>query len=327
MHAPTARSKSNKPIEKTYQKGQMFKQTTARRGLHIHRGIPRAAIQIIIFAFLLLATIGVMEPVPPQQALAGPSAVEASTTMPPPAGYSKLIFDDAFSGTTLNSTKWIPQIANQYGIWNDNGKLPYPLSAVGNQGLYDAEYGRPSRVIVNDGLWLSAARNHSEPGYSWESGYITTHGKFKFSSGYVQIRAEMPDSRTGGWGALWFLEGGGEIDLQESGFTAMGSSIVNQVMAANLHTSGNTQKFYNTGVDLSAAYHIYGMAYVPGKSVTMYIDGKQVARFTSSVPTGAYTLVATMQIAQNASGWHTVVSSQTPSPLSMKITEVQVWTP
>ncbi len=286
--------------------------------------MPHLVAQIITFA-VLLPIVAAAPDLTAQKSL-WPSNVEAAGTMPPPTGYTKLIFDDAFSGTTLNSNKWIPQIADQYGIWSNNGKLAYPLSAVGNQGLNNAEYGSPSGVIVNDGLKLLAKKDTSQPGYTWRSGYITTHGKFTFSGGYVQIRARMPDSRTGGWGALWFLEGGGEIDLQESGFTALGSAIVNRVMSANLRTPGNTQQFYNTGVDLSAGYHTYGMAYLPGQSITMYFDGKQVARYTSNVPTGAYTIVATMQMAQNASSWHTVVSSQTPSPLIMKISEIQVWT-
>jgi beta-glucanase (GH16 family) len=84
----------------------------------------------------------------------------------------------------------------------------------------------------------------------------------------------MPDSRSGAWAGLWFLEGGGEIDLVESGYTGLGSDKVNRVMASNLHTSGNSQKLYDTGVDLSADYHVYGMDYKPGKSVTIYFDGK-----------------------------------------------------
>lgn len=296
----------------------------SRRNLAPHKS--QLIIPVIALPVLLLVTVGLAQAAPTRPSPAQPD-MASSASMPPPSGYSKLIFDDRFGGTALNSSDWIPQIADQYGIWNDNGKLAYPLSAVGNDGLYNAEYGRPSRVIVNSGLTLSATRDKSQSGYTWESGYISSHRKFRFSHGYVQIRAQMPDSRTGGWGALWFLEGGGEIDLQESGFTGLGSSIVNQVVAANLHTSGNSQQFYNAGVDLSAGYHIYGMAYVPGQSITMYLDGKQVARFTSHVPTGSYAIEATMQMAQNASGWHTLVSSQTPSSLSMKISEIQVWTP
>ncbi len=270
---------------------------------------------------------------PPSLSFAAPSAPAApavpapastSGSMPAPAGYSNLVFSDRFTGSSLDSSKWIPQIADQYGIWNDKGNLPNPLSAVGNHGGYNAEYGNPSEIAVGNGLTLNAHPDTSRSGYKWKAGYATTHGKFTFSGGYVQIKAKMPDSRTGGWGGLWFLEGGGEIDLQESGYTELKVD-PNRVIASNLHTSGNSQKLYDTSVDLSADYHVYGMDYKPGKSITMYFDGKQIAQFTSNVPTGAYTIILTNTLAQNASGWHTSISGSTPSSLPMSVAEVQVW--
>jgi len=142
--------------------------------------------------------------------------------MPKPWGYSRLVFEDRFPGKTLDSRKWIPAIADQKGIWDNFGALPKPFSAVGNAGHYKAEYGNPSEVVVNDGLTLTARRDTSQKGYDWRGAYICTHGKFLFDHGFAQFRAKMPDSRSGGWGAIWFLEGGEEIDLIETGFTANG---------------------------------------------------------------------------------------------------------
>lgn len=245
--------------------------------------------------------------------------------MSAPAGYSNLVFDDKFSGSSLDSSRWITDIADQYGAWRDNGKLPAPYSAVGNDGGYNAEYGDPAMVSTGSGLTLGATRSSQFSGYSWKAGYATTHGKFYFSGGFIQVKAKMPDSQTGGWAGIWFLEGGGEIDLQEAGYTALGADKVNRVIASNLHTSGNSQKFFDTGVDLSAGYHVYGMEYRPGQSITMYFDGKPFATYTSNVPTGAYEIILTNTMAQNASGWHTLVSSSTPNSLPMNVAEVQVW--
>lgn len=246
--------------------------------------------------------------------------------MSAPSGYSKLIFNDTFSGITLDSTKWIPQIADQGGIWNNNGQLPYPLSAIGNAGNYDAEYDSPAALTVNNGLTITAKPDTSQSGYTWQSGVIDTHGKFYFQGGYLQVRAKMPDSRTGGWGAIWSLEGGCEIDTQESGFTALGTNVVNQVMASHMPDCNSNGQFYNSNVDLSGGYHIYGMQYVPGKSVTMYLDGKQVAQFTTNIPTGSMSIILSLEVANSsASDWHTVVSNQTPIPLTMNVSEVQVW--
>lgn len=256
---------------------------------------------------------------PAPSASGGPSP----TSMPAPPGYSQLIFSDKFSGPTLDSSKWIHQIADEYGIWDNHGALPSPYSA-SNAGGYNAEYFSPAALSFGaSGLTLTAKRDTSQSGYTWQSGCITTHGKFTFQGGYAQFRAKMPDSSTGLWGALWFLEGGAEIDLHESGFTGFGP--VNQVIAANLHTTGNTQKFWDSGLDLSADYHIYGMEYLPGQSVKIFFDGTQIAQYTSNVPTGAMTILINLQVAQNAAGWHTVYSSSTPSPAKMYVSEVQVW--
>jgi len=256
-----------------------------------------------------------------------PLPSHASSLMPAPAGYSDNVFDDTFSGTTLDQSKWIEQIGDNSGIWNDNGKLAYPLSAVGNEGQYNAEYGDPAEVTVNNGLTLNAVRSNAKANYTWKAGYISTLGKYTFKGGYVQIRAKMPDSGSGMWPSLWFLGGGSEIDLHEGGYNGLGSNIANQVMASNLVQSGSNQVLYNTGMDLSAGYHIYGMQYVPGQSITMYIDGKQVDKYTNNIPTGAYFIIITMTVAQNASSWHTETSSSTPSPSSMNVSEVQVWEP
>lgn len=243
----------------------------------------------------------------------------------PPARYqtNQLIFEDRFLSPTLDSQKWIPQIADQFGIWRKN--VPAPFSAP-DMGGFDAEFFDPAQVITGSGLKIRAQRDNRFSGYSWRSGCITTHGLFKFQGGYVQIRAKMPDSSSGMWGGLWFLEGGGEIDLQESGYTTgNGAALVNNMLAMNLHSGSNSQKIVNTGVDLSSDYHVYGMEYVPGVSVRMYLDGALKAEYTQNVPTGAYTILINLQVAQKTAGWHSVANAATPSPSILEVSDVQVY--
>ena len=40
--------------------------------------------------------------------------------------------------------------------------------------------------------------------------------------------------------------------------------------------------YYVTGVDLTAGYHTYGLAWDPGQSLTWYLDGKEIAEITSA---------------------------------------------
>jgi len=82
---------------------------------------------------------------------------------------------------------------------------------------------------------------------------------------------------------------------------------------------------FDAKVDLSADFHTYGMEYLPGKSIAMFFDGKQMVRYTSNIPTGAYTIIITNTVAQKAGAWHTLPGPQTPPVLTTKVAEVQVW--
>lgn len=249
-------------------------------------------------------------------------------SLSPPTGYSSgaLVFEDVFAGSTLDSTKWIPQIADQFGIWSYFDGLTPPRSAIGHAGQYDAEFCDPSQITINNGLTITAVRSSEQAGYAWKSGCICTHGKYTFTGGYFQARVKCCDQSKGGWPAIWMLEGGGEIDVHEGGYID-GAVPVNDVLAVNLHTSGNSQLFIDAGVDLSAGYHIYGMEYVPGASVKIYLDGVLKKTYTSNVPTGGMTIVFSLQVMQNYSGssaWHTVYDGTTPT-LVMNVSCVQVY--
>ena len=75
-----------------------------------------------------------------------------STPMPPPAGHTaqQLIFDDQFSGTSLNTTNWTTLWGAQGEVYNDFGILPVPYSgpndtAHGGNGSEIAMFG-PSQT-------------------------------------------------------------------------------------------------------------------------------------------------------------------------------------
>lgn len=269
------------------------------------------------------------------------------TKLTAPSGYtsSQLIFDDKFLQSTLNSSSWNPWMGDkQYGRWGDNGLLPNPYSSAGNAGGYDAEYDDPypagystningPHTVTGNGLRLIATPSNHFSGYTWAAAAICTEGKVSVpaTGGYVQFRAKMPDSRYGAWGGLWLLDGttsdgsSSEIDLMESGYI-VGTTNPNYIMASNLHSTGNSQIKVNTGVDLSAAYHIYGVEYNPGNWVKMYLDGALMATYTSTIPTGAYEIIMNVEMAQGTSGWHTLSDIATnPGPFEMDVSEVQVY--
>jgi beta-glucanase (GH16 family) len=255
-------------------------------------------------------------------------------SMPAPAGYATKLFDDTFAGTRLDRTKWNTYITSRAANgwpWNANG---FGGSGMNGGGL-NAEYFSPSQVAVDNGLSLSAVRRSVRAGTTWTSGVLTTYGKFEFDGGYVQIKAKMP-AGAGMWPGLWMLPGPGagngdnfEVDMFEGNYLMRGAS-PNDVDAWHLHTpSGMAGGLADTGVDLAAGYHVYGLRWVPGKSITWYVDNKVVGSLTSAqsaIPNEPMELILDLQVADNAaSGWITTAGASTPSPSTLQVAEVQVY--
>lgn len=261
-----------------------------------------------------------------------------ATGMPPPAGYSagQLIFDDQFSGTSLNSAHWNTFMDGQGdSIWNSDG-LPAGDSAAGTQS--HQTYFSPSQVTVNDGLTLTMVPDtkYSSLGYGYRSGVVTTGGKFILRSGYVQIKAKMSDASLGGWPAIWFIDpdsGGGsqEIDLQEGGFTPTDAGLpkgtpANNIFVSTYHTPSDSQSGfgYATPKPMNAGFNIYGMEYIPGRSIKTYFNGRLVGSWTQNISTTPYEIVIwNTQASANTSGFHT--TGESPNPSDLSVAEVQAY--
>jgi beta-glucanase (GH16 family) len=256
--------------------------------------------------------------------------------MEPPTGFTsrQIIFNDQFFGTALDPTKWNTYISSRAANgapWNGNGSG----GSGGNVGGYNAEYFEPSQVHVNNGLTLTAARGSSQPGYQWTSGVVSTYGKFQFDGGYVQIEARMPGG-DGMWPGLWMLPGPGgshgddnELDLFEGNYIGNGVSPNDNAAWQLITPSGATGGLADAATDLTAGFHIYGVNWIPGQSVTWYLDGKQIGQVTSAqypIPNEPMELIIDLQVANSsASGWRTIFDDSTPSPSTMSIAGVQVY--
>lgn len=265
----------------------------------------------------------------------------ATTTMSAPPGYttSQKTFDDKFTGTSLNASNWNTYMTSRQANgwpWFDSIGGP-GTSAVGINGFGDAYYS-PAQVSVNNGLRLTLVPDTTVSGFGYRSGVITSYGHFQFNSGYVQIKARLPDTTNGQWPSMWFLPGPGgagpdqgEIDLIEGGFkpTDVGlpaGTPQNQVFASHYFpVTGPTEvAAYNTGVDMSAGYHVYGMEYKPGQYVKTYFDGHLVGNFTNSINTDPYEIILNFQEADSsACCWRT--TGVPPNPDIYSIAEVQVY--
>ena len=265
----------------------------------------------------------------------------ANQGMSAPPGYTdhQLIFDDQFSGTRLDTTKWTTYLGAQGIVWDDQGKIPLPYSGPTVSGNELAMFG-PSQVSVDNGLTLTAQPNTNRYAntYPWISGVVTTEGKRSLPSTgwYVQVKAKMPDMTAGMWPAIWFMPDTPtspvpEMDLFEGGWLGANP---NEIMHADYgggasEYAGYRDIVYNTGSDLAAGYHVYGIQYIPNVSVKYFFDGKLIFQQLESnrggVVAGTYELLLELQVASGqTSFWHTVPTATTPSA-SMDIAEVQAY--
>ncbi len=253
-----------------------------------------------------------------------------------------LLFSDTFAGDKLGS-QWTTFITSRA-----SGGQPWWEDGAGGSGegcQFDEEYFEPGDVRVDNGLSLEAVRQPTEGEcnglghvFAWESGVVTTYGHFEFDGGYVDVDMEAP-AGAGMWPAIWMLPGPGcscttdnfEVDVQEGGFLSAHAS-PGQTYAWHLHdnVAGRTVGgVVTTGQDLAAGFHHYGLLWVPGRALTWYFDGRQVAAVTRStlpVPDEPMELVLSLGVAGTAtSSWHSVTSQRTPSPAVMRVVSVSVF--
>jgi uncharacterized repeat protein (TIGR02543 family) len=262
----------------------------------------------------------------------------SSAEMTPPEGYSasQMILDDQFSGTSLDSD-WSPQLGDEDSTWNNNGALPSPYSGPNTPLTNEEAMFGPSQVSVDNGLTLTATPNTNKYSstYPWISGVVTTDGKFTLPTTggwYVQVRAKMPDTSQGIWPAIWFLCGtkcsaNNEFDGYEGGFNG---SDPNEIMHSDYFANqGQQEEGYNVGTDLTAGYNTYGFQFIPGQSITAYLNGQQVWQVLASngvtITGEPYEIILELQVASaSTSGFHTVTNSSTPTS-SMEVSEVQAY--
>ena len=252
-----------------------------------------------------------------------------------PHGYPKdrLIWSESFPRGTLDSSRWndyMTSIAAKGMPWNPYSANGLVGSALSPPDSYNAEVDSPSSVRVAGGLALTAHPGSPVSGYGYTGSVVDTYGKFSWSRGYFQALVRMPDVSKGYWPAIWFLPAAGantgadrgEFDLDEGGF--LGSGPDNQRITSTLVSAGGeVQHKADAGVDLSRGFYVYGARYIPGRSLTVYFNGRQVARFTRHVPTWPLQLIIDLAVASTrARAWHTTGS---PPPSAMYVSEIQFY--
>jgi beta-glucanase (GH16 family) len=268
----------------------------------------------------------------------------------PPSGYSRneLIFNETASGTSINSSRWntfITSAGAQGSIWNSNGAGG--SDPAGFPPYYDAEYDLPGQVSEGKGVIDIRATETPTKGvlggspytFPFASGVVCTYGKFEFTGGYVQIEAKMPGG-SGMWPGLWMLPGSTatgisasnnyEIDIFEGGADGGPRTSRKDMYAWHLHTpAGVFGAITNSRINLTTSFNTYGLKWVPGQSITWYLNGDVIGTLTSAeaaIPTVPMELIMNLQVANsNTASWHSVYNSSTPANNNMLVSGVQVY--
>jgi beta-glucanase (GH16 family) len=270
----------------------------------------------------------------------------SSTPVRPASPSGHLEFDYSPSGSSLNHLDWNTFITSNGARgkpWNGNGRGG---STAANYPDYDAEYDLPGQVSQHNGMIILRATKTPTQGvlngesivFPFASGVLSTYGKFEFTGGYVQIRAKMPKA-AGMWPSLWMLPGPGgtdgddyEIDMFEGGADSGGRGASSRdIFAWHLHTpSGTFGDDTNSGVNLAAGFNTYGLDWIPGVSITWYLNGRVIGEVTSaqaSIPDEPMELILSLQVATPATSyWHTAYTASVPVNNEMLVSSVKVYT-
>ena len=144
-----------------------------------------------------------------RQALTRSLVIGATLAAPATAQY-QLVWADEFNGSSLDLTKWQPEIGT--GCPN--------LCGWGNNEL---QYYRAENATVGGGQLTITARQQSFGGASYTSARLRTKNQGDWTYGRFEMRAKLPVGQ-GIWPAFWMLPtdnvygtwaASGEIDIME----------------------------------------------------------------------------------------------------------------
>jgi beta-glucanase (GH16 family) len=261
---------------------------------------------IIIMLFLFLLTFNI-----------------SAQSGPPNPQNMKLVFEDNFTGSTLDSSKWLPCY-----WWNTNGCT--------NSGNHELQWFMPDDVYQQNGYLRLRARKrtiNASDGktYNYTSGMVTTDRfgssgspKFAFKYGYTEARIKIPKGR-GLWPAFWLLPTDHswppEIDIMEN----LGHEINKVYMTYHWRDSGGVHRSAGQpyiGPDYSADWHTFAVHWLPGQLI-WYVDGIERFRYTnSSVTSKDMYLILNLSVGGD---WPGPPDSSTVFPAYMDIDYVRVW--
>lgn len=212
----------------------------------------------------------------------------------------RLIFDDEFNGTSVDSTKWNALSGHPWGV---------------------PAYFTPQDVSVGNGNLDLLTERRSSNGYPYTTGMVTTQGKFSFLYGRVDIRARLPMGQ-GIWPGFWMLPPHQSPQVYEIDIMEMLGNHPNTVYMTVWHQSEYRQCRFH-GPDYSADFHVFSIVWT-ASSVTWLIDDMQRCRITTIVPNTPMELLLDSWVGTSAS-WPGAPNASTAFPQHAYVDYVRVY--
>jgi len=245
-----------------------------------------------------------------------PAPSPTSTEQNPAITGYKLVWDDEFNETQIDTTKWYA--VNSQGTKAQQGCcLSYSYNSLIS----------PNQLQVHDGMLTITTSRSTTGGAAYQTGAITTETltdtpTFTFTYGKLDIRAKLP-AGNGVWPAMWLLTGPAtapadyEIDMMEM----LGQDPHTIYMVIHHYDS----RFFCTykGPDFSQSFHDFTLDWEPGR-LSWSIDGQVLCTTTDYVPSQPMYLI--LNTALSDGSWGDIVSSSTPLPQMFDIDYIRVYT-
>jgi beta-glucanase (GH16 family) len=219
----------------------------------------------------------------------------------------QLTFQDEFSGSRLDTTKWIDSYPDNVRTHSNN----------------EQQYYAPDGYVVSGGRLRLKAEKRTMGGMPYTSGMVSSYGKFAQQFGWFEIRARFPKGK-GMWPAFWLLPNTKawppEIDVLEIlGHEPDKVYMTNHYRRADGRHEGKGDSF--KGPDFSAAYHTFALEWEPA-AIVWYVDGAERYRTTENIPSEPMYLLANLAVGGD---WPGNPDDKTVFPAYMDIDYIRVY--
>ena len=201
---------------------------------------------------------------------------EAEVEIIPPEGWT-LVWNDEFSGTSINTEKWSHEVnANGGG----NNELQYYTARRANSRVEEG-------ILIIEAL--SERFTDSQGTRNYTSARMITRGKGDWLYGRMEVNAKLPTGR-GLWPAIWMMP----TDSEYGSWAASGEIDIMEIIGhqpdkihGTLHYGGVSPSNQLSGTSHSLptgsahrSFHTYAVEWEPNE-IRWYIDDFQFASQTS----------------------------------------------